>query len=141
MSKAIARWKCFVKASEGGEWIEIDPRTGQTRTPEDGRVRVRGEFEGPKVTFPLGIEFGDLDTRLFFKTAKDIVAYESARGIAVKEVEVRNIYAHICVVLLIYCLFILFVFIFGFRRRGQYSFGGQCAIPERPIVGTIWRTP
>ena len=68
---------------------------------------MQGEFEGPKVTFPLGIQYGNLDTRLFFKTAKDIVAYESARGIAVKEVEVsRNICTHLrCVFIYKLCVY------------------------------------
>ena len=90
MSRAVARWDCYVKG-ENGELVEIDPRTGQMRTPEEGgRVRGREDFGGEQVKLPLGIKYGPLDARLFLKTAKDVVAYEGARGIAVQEVEVRN---------------------------------------------------
>ena len=64
-SRAFARWKFFVKG-EDGEWVEVDPRTGQMRSPEeDGRVRGREEFGGEKVKLPLGIFYGALDAKLF----------------------------------------------------------------------------
>ena len=89
-SRAFARWKCFVKG-EDREWVEVDPRTGQMRSPEeDGRVRGREEFGGEKVKLPLGIIYGALDAKLFLKTARDVVAYEGKRGIAVQEVVVRK---------------------------------------------------
>ena len=88
-SRAFARWKCFVQG-EDREWVEVDPRTGQMRYPEEGRVRGREEFGGAQVKGPLGIKFGALDIRIFLKTAKDVVAYEGVRGIAVKEVGVSN---------------------------------------------------
>ena len=124
MSRAVARWDCYVRG-ENGELVEIDPRTGQMRTPEEGGgVRGREDFGGEKVTLPLGIIYGALDGKLFLKIARDVVAYEGKRGIAVREVVVRRRsdrkYMCICDIflsqwcdMLIY-VFLLFIFPFPF---------------------------